>query len=352
MSPSKTLVADDHLESPAGANKTIPPTYTDSKVHTDRYGLELWEGSFPVIDLEALRGPSRSDTIKKLDHACRHYGFFMLKNHGISETLLNGIMGVAREFFHLPEEERMKLYSPDPTSIIRLAIGFKDDKQDVFVSRESLKFHGHPLEKFVNTWPTNPSSFREIVGEYCVAAKRAEIPLLEAVFEGLGMERESIDQILDKHGQYASLNYYPVCEESNLERTFGLRGHTDPTILTMLLPDEVPGLEVLLNGEYLPVKPMPNALVVNVGDALQGLSNLQYKSLLHRVIVNSETERLSIASYCYPSNDTHMGPPKELINDDHPAIYRDFTYEEFYTTMWKQRRPDATRLDSFKVSAA
>ncbi|CAK7357485.1 unnamed protein product [Dovyalis caffra] len=352
MSPSKMLVADDHLALPAGSNKTIPPTSTNAKVQTDRYGLELWEGSSPVIDLGALHGPSRSDIIKQLDHACRHYGFFMLKNHGISETLLNGIMGLAREFFHLPEGERKKLYSPDPTSLISLAVGFKDDKQDVFVSRESLKFHSHPLEKFVNAWPTNPSSFREIVGDYCVASKRAEITVIEAIFEGLGMERETIDQILGKHGQYTSLNYYPVCDESNLERTFGLRGHTDSTIVTMLLPDEVPGLEVLLNDEYVPVKPMPNALVVHVGDVLQGLSNLQYKSLLHRVIVNSETERLSIASYCYPSNDTHIGPPKELINDDRPAIYKDFTYEEFYSTMWKQRRPDATRLDSFKVSAA
>ncbi|CAK7357483.1 unnamed protein product [Dovyalis caffra] len=351
MSTSEILVADDHLELPAGT-KTIPPAHTNSKVQTDLYGLELWEGSFPVVDLGALHGPSRSDTIKQLGHACQHYGFFMVKDHGISETLLNDIMGITREFFHLPEEERMKLYSPDLTSLIRLTIGFKDDNQNVFVSRESLKFFSHPLENYVNLWPTNPSYFREIVAEYCVAVERAEITLIEAIFEGLGMKRESIDQILSKHGQYTSLNYYPVCDESNLERTFGLRGHTDPTILTMLLPDEVPGLEILQNGEYVPVKHMPNALVVHVGDILQGLSNLQYKSLLHKVLVNSEKERFSIASYCYPSNDTQMGPPKELIDNDHPAIYKDFTYEEFYNVMWERRQADAARLDSFKVSAA
>ena len=47
-----------------------------------------------------------------------------------------------------------------------------------------------------------------------------------------------------------------------------------------------------------------------------------------------------------------MGPPKELIDDDHPLIYKDYTYEEFYTTMWKQRLPDAARLNAFKISAA
>eukprot|EP00258_Populus_trichocarpa_P009966 XP_002317049.3 protein DMR6-LIKE OXYGENASE 1 [Populus trichocarpa] len=353
MAPTKAVVADDHLALPAGGKNTpLTNTIPISNVQTDIYGLEIWEGTLPIIDLGGIHGPRRSDTIKQLGHACQHYGGFMLKNHGISERLLNDIMSKAREFFHLPEEERMKLYSPDPTSLIRLATGFKDDNQNVFVSRESLKFHCHPIENYVNLWPTNPPSYREVVSEYCVAAKRAEITLLEAVFEGLGMERKSIDQILDNHGQYASLNYYPTCDKSNLGLTFGLRGHTDPTILTMLLPDEVSGLEILQDGDWVPVKPIPNTLIVHVGDVLQGLSNCRYKSLLHRVIVNSEKERLSIASYCYPSNDTQMGPPKELIDDDHPLIYKDYTYEEFYTTMWKQRLPDASRLDSFKVSAA
>ncbi|KAJ6724183.1 PROTEIN DMR6-LIKE OXYGENASE 2 [Salix viminalis] len=114
---------------------------------TDMYGLEIWEGTLPIIDMGGLHGPHRADTIKHLANACQHYGGFMLKNHGISEKLLGDIMSTAREFFHLPEEERMKLYSPDPTSLIRLATGFKDEKQNVFVSRESLKFHAHPIEK-------------------------------------------------------------------------------------------------------------------------------------------------------------------------------------------------------------
>jgi len=94
------------------------------------------------------------------------------------------------------------------------------------------------------------------------------------------MERKSIDQILDNHGQYASLNYYPTCDKSNLGLTFGLRGHTDPTILTMLLPDEVPGLEILQDGDWVPVKPIPNTLIVHVGDVLQVIYPLYIYFLL------------------------------------------------------------------------
>ena len=86
---------------------------------------------------------------------------YQVKNHGISEKILNNVMGTAREFFHLPEEEKMKLHSPgDFTSPIRFAPSIKDDDQNIVVSRESLKFLSDPLENYVNLWPTNPSSFR------------------------------------------------------------------------------------------------------------------------------------------------------------------------------------------------
>lgn len=107
------------------------------------------------------------------------------------------------------------------------------------------------------------------MAEYCVAAKMAEITLTEAIFESLGMERASMDKILVKLEQNVSFNYYPTCEKSNLEHTVGLRGHTDPSIITMLLSDEVPGLEIFQNGEWILFKPLPNTLSVNVGDILQ-----------------------------------------------------------------------------------
>jgi isopenicillin N synthase-like dioxygenase len=84
----------------------------------------------------------------------------------------------------------------------------------------------------------------------------------------------------------------------------------------------------------------------------QAISNHRYKSLLHQAIVNCEKERMSIASYCYPSSDAKIGPPKKLIDNDHPAIYKDFTFGEFSKQMWKVITPTDKRLDFFKCSAA
>ncbi|KAF9667073.1 hypothetical protein SADUNF_Sadunf16G0295000 [Salix dunnii] len=60
-------------------------------------------------------------------------------------------------------------------------------------------------------------------------------------------------------------------------------------------------------------------------------------------------ERSSIVSFCFPSNDTKIGPLKKLINDEHLAIYKDFTIEEFYSDIWKGSRLDDSRLDQFKA---
>jgi len=83
----------------------------------------------------------------------------------------------------------------------------------------------------------------------------------------------------------------------------------------------------------------------------QALSNCRYKSLLHQAIVNCEKERVSIASYCYPSDDAEIGPAKKLIDDDHPAIYNDFTYKEFHESMWRVKCSTAKRLDLFKAES-
>jgi isopenicillin N synthase-like dioxygenase len=86
----------------------------------------------------------------------------------------------------------------------------------------------------------------------------------------------------------------------------------------------------------------------------QVISNYRYKSLHHQVFLNCEKERVSVASYCYPSSDTTVGPAMELIDNDHPAIYRNFTFTEFYEEMWRAVVQHATdkRLDTFKSSVA
>ncbi|CAK7357493.1 unnamed protein product [Dovyalis caffra] len=347
LMPSSMLQVAEGLALPGA--KHLPTTYTAPISTPTIPEVELSHGSIPIIDLEALHGPRRSNIVKQLGHACQHQGFFAVKNHGIPKRTVNGIFDTTREFFHLPVEERMKFHTPDPNSEIRLMTAYKDEVENLFIARESLKFHCHPVENYVNKWPTNPTSFRKKAAEYLTNVRRVELTLLDAISESLGLERDYIEKRLGGH--YVSLNYYRACEQSDLVTTLGVRGHTDPTVITILLQDDVPGLQVLSEGKWMDVNPIPDTVVVHVGDLLQAISNYRYKSLLHQAVVNSDKERMSIASYCYPSSDAMIGPPKELIDNNNPAVYKDFTYGEFYKQMWKVITPTDKRLDSFKISA-
>ena len=108
---------------------------------------------------------------------------------------------------------------------------------------------------------------REVVGEYSRNARGLALRLLEAISESLGLEKDYIDKALGKHGQHMAINYYPPCPQPDL--TYGLPRHSDPNVITILLQDDVPGLQVLRNGKWVAVNPIPATFIVNIGDQIQ-----------------------------------------------------------------------------------
>ena len=83
-----------------------------------------------------------------------------MTNHGVSSEAVEKMQGVATEFFSLPLEEKLKLYSDDPSKTMRLSTSFNVNKEKVHNWRDYLRLHCHPLEKYVPEWPSNPSSFK------------------------------------------------------------------------------------------------------------------------------------------------------------------------------------------------
>lgn len=90
----------------------------------------------------------------------QHISHCQVKNHGIPEIMINNVLRLAREFFKLPESERLKFYSNDPTKTIKLSTSFNVKTEKVSIWRDFLRFHSHPLEDYVHEWPSNPPSFR------------------------------------------------------------------------------------------------------------------------------------------------------------------------------------------------
>ncbi|KAJ0974463.1 hypothetical protein J5N97_016428 [Dioscorea zingiberensis] len=307
--------------------------------------LEFSDVPIPLIDLHGLDIHEHSLVVKAIGQACQSDGFFQVKNHGIPERLVSEMLRVSKEYFKLPECERMKAYSDDPNKAIRLSTSFNVNTEKVGCWRDYLRLHCYPLEDFIHQWPSNPPSFQDIVGEYCKEVRGLVLRLLGAISESLGLEKDNIEKALGKQAQHMAINYYPPCPQPDL--TFGLPCHKDPNAITVLLQDSVPGLQVLRNGRWVLVNPLPNTLIINIGDQIQVLSNGRYKSVLHRAIVNKELERISVPTFYCPSYDAVIKPAKELVDEDHPSITRTFTYADYYHMFWTLGLNSHTCLDLF-----
>ncbi|KAL8500234.1 hypothetical protein ACS0TY_020005 [Phlomoides rotata] len=243
---------------------SLPSSYVRPESERPRLSEVEECNDVPIIDLSS----HRSLVVKQIGDACRDYGFFQVMNHGVGKERVDKMQRVAHEFFNLSVEEKMKLYSDDPSKTMRLSTSFNVKKETVHNWRDYLRLHCYPLDKYVPEWPSNPSCFKDDVSSYCMEVRQLGLRLEEAISESLGLHKDELKSVLGEQGQHMAVNYYPACPEPEL--TYGLPAHTDPNALTILLQDlQVSGLQVLKDGKWLAIKPHPDAFVVNIGDQIQ-----------------------------------------------------------------------------------
>ncbi len=281
----------------------------------------------PVISLSQ----PHDVVVDELSKACSEWGFFLITDHGIEPSLIGRLKDVGEEFFKLPQKEK-ESYANDPSSGSFEGYGTKMTKNlDEKVEWVDYYFHiMHPPKKLNHDmWPKNPSSYRGVTEEYNVEILRTTNKILELLSEGLGLDGKVLNSSLggDEIEFEMKINMYPPCPQPQL--ALGVEPHTDMSALTLLVPNDVPGLQVWKDGNWVAVNYLPNALFVHVGDQLEVLSNGKYKSVLHRSLVNKERTRMSWAVFVVPPHEAVIGPLPELIDEKNPAKYSTKTYAEY-----------------------
>ncbi|KAI3751283.1 hypothetical protein L2E82_22331 [Cichorium intybus] len=179
-------------------------------------------------------------------------------------------------------------------------------------------------------WPDHPPSLREVMEEYTKEILRLGAVLLEVFSLNLGVKEDVLQNAFGGKDVGACLraNFYPKCPQPDL--TLGLSSHSDPGGMTFLLPDDkVSGLQIQKDNQWVAINPAPHAIIVNIGDQLQVLSNSIYKSVEHRVVANPDKERLSLAYFYNPKSDLLIQPISELVTSKTPALYLPMTFEEY-----------------------
>lgn len=235
------------------------------------------------------------------------FGFAMVADHGIPQDLVDRAWAMTKAFFDLPEDVKRSYfiaggggargYTPFKTEIAKGA-SHVDLKEFWHVGRELAAGHRFSELMAPNIWPDQPEGFRETFIELFAAFDTAGDKLLSAIAVHLGLAPDWFDHaVKDGNSVLRLLHYPPVTEDAPNVRA---GAHEDINLITLLLGAEEAGLELLdKDGEWLPVKPPQGALVVNVGDMLQRLTNHVLPSTTHRV-VNPPVERRGHSRYSMP----------------------------------------------------
>lgn len=304
--------------------------------------------TIPLIDLSQAR--PRAELVQEIGQACECWGFFQVHNHGVPSRLLEQMMEVGTHFFALPSHDK-QLYACKPGVIASEGYGHRmlvrDDQ--VLDWRDYFDHHTLPLSRRnPNNWPHNPPAYRQTIIEYSEHMKLLAQRLLALISESLGLKASYIQDAIGEPFQNVSLNYYPPCPQPEL--TLGLQSHSDLGAITLLFQDEVGGLQVCIDGNWLAVQPIHGALVVNLADQIQILSNGRYKSIEHRAVVNKNKSRISVATFYDPSKDAVILPASELVDFDHPALYNNVLFGD-HVSSWYQKGPKGKKvLNSLSAS--
>lgn len=280
--------------------------------------------SVPVIDLARL---NRNLVVQEIVQASEEYGLFQVINHGISETLMDEIMDVIKEFHAMSPMEKQRESSKDPNGNCKLyTSSLKYPAEDFHLWRDALTHPCYPLEDCIKFWPEKPIKYREVIGTYSIELRKLSDKILEMLSEGLGLEIGYFNSEITENPKIL-INHYPPCPDPSL--TLGLTKHQDPSIITLLLQGQIQGLQVLKDTQWIGVEPHPHAFIVNIGYLLQIISNGRLKGAEHRVVTNSSYARTTISYFVYPSNESLIEPANVLVNELNPPIYKGCKFGDF-----------------------
>ncbi|XP_062229990.1 protein SRG1-like [Phragmites australis] len=338
----------------AGGGLPAPPSrYVLREEDRPTGGVAAPVLAFPTVDVQRLAEPGDVEEAAKLRAALECWGLFAVTGHGMPEALLDGIRDAGMEFFHLPLEEKLKHanrtedgeFQPEGYGIDRVDT---DDQVLDWCDRVYLTVQPED-ERRLQFWPSHPPSLRERLHEYTLGSEQVAKRVLRAMARVLGFKEEFfVDHVGERVGTYARFTYYPPYPRPDL--VYGLKPHTDNSVVTVLLLDrDVGGLQVLKDGRWVDVPVLGrHELLVVVGDEMEIMSNAVFRAPTHRV-VTSDRERMSLVLFYQPEPHKDLEPAEELVGDARPALYKKLKAKTFGDGFWDAFALGERTIDFLKV---
>ncbi|MEM9201946.1 MAG: 2OG-Fe(II) oxygenase family protein [Actinomycetota bacterium] len=290
----------------------------------------------PTIDIS---DPSATE-LAAVDAACRDHGFFLLVGHR-ADQLIADVWRITADFFDEDETVKgpIRRTAENPFGYWdRELTKRKRDNKEVFDYIDPSGPATH-----MNRWPDGRDEFNRTLIEFFDTFSTLATDTLGVIRSALGLSdthtAEELGFVNARGSSTVRLNHYPVADVVDEGARTGLADlgptalgyHTDPGVLTLLLQDDTGGLqaESTTHG-WIDVPPLPGAIVVNLGDAMQVWTNNQYKAAVHRVVTMTESNRYSIPYFSNPPRDAVLEPLAAVMEaEGADARYRSFTWKDY-----------------------
>ena len=287
----------------------------------------------PTLDLNRLESDKQA-FIKDLGEAYEKFGFCGVRNHGIDDSVVENAYSELKKFFAQPVDVKARYHQPGQGGA-RGYTGFgietakdsehPDLKEFWQVGRDLPPSHPHSEKMPPNVWPSEVPGFQPALERLYSELDGLGRRILRAMAIYLGQDEHFFDKKVHEGNSILRPIHYPPIED---EGTPSIRAgaHEDINLITLLIGSHEPGLEILArNGDWVGVTTIPGAILCNIGDMMQRLTNHVFPSTTHRVMnppgEMGKKSRYSIPFFLHPNADFIIDTLETCISDDNPNRY-------------------------------
>ena len=284
------------------------------------------DDDIPIIDITdclADRPGALGSVARQIREACLGTGFFQITGHGVDKVLIEDAFSAHRRFHARPLEEKLKLklnrwhrgYEPFASSQLKSSARFEPAKypnqlESFFLRHEvDPETPGYGEKELLgpNQWPDD-DAFRETIAAYDETIRQLGLSLLPAMSVAVGEAADFLMPFFDPPSTALRLIHYPAGPTKRPADLLGIQPHTDYGFITILIQDEVDGLEIQrVDGGWVRAPRVPGAFIVNIGDALARWTNDAFNSTPHRVRADAVgRDRFSIAMFFDPNVEAEI----------------------------------------------
>ncbi|MBK8067372.1 MAG: isopenicillin N synthase family oxygenase [Rhodanobacteraceae bacterium] len=287
----------------------------------------------PTLDISRFDS-DRDAFVADLGRAYREYGFCGISGHGIPASLIDGAYAAFERFFDLPDAVKRRYhvaggggargYTPYKVETAKDS-KHADLKEFWHIGREIARDSQYATIMGENLWPEEVPEFRTLGYALYQALDDLGSRVLAALALHIGLPQ---DWFADKthfgNSILRPIHYPPITEDEIPNERAG--AHEDINLITLLVGASAEGLQVLTRqGDWLPVTTSGDAIVVNIGDMLQRLTNHVYPSTTHRVVnppgEQARQPRYSTPFFLHPNPDFLIETLPQCITPDNPNRY-------------------------------